>query len=441
MIVAVVLSLLAAIFVVLPLLPRRQSLLAKNDQRRTGEQARVDHNRRVHAEQLAELAADLEEGKIDQPQFAELEQELLAGYAATDRSAPGSSTSGRGATITLMLAALALVIASFASYMKLGHQADVETHLALQEFLSLDPGAEEQRREALLELLPLVESRSSASGAHLGWRFMLAQMQSQLQRYAEAAASYRLILNEDESNADVWAEYAQATYLSNARRLSEPVQKALQKALSINPHQRTALSLRGMHAFENKDFSTAEQSWSQLLAGLQPGTEYHRLISSARNRAQQQLAEAGGGQGGGKSSQHAAPADTEAAALPANTEPASTESAETVISVDVELAETIALPATTTVFVYARAAQGPRMPLAIQRLTIADLPTRINLDDSMAMMPAMRLSMFDEIEVLARVSESGSPSPQAGDWQASSGSLQRSQISAPLSLRIAQQLP
>ena len=72
-----------------------------------------------------------------------------------------------------------------------------------------------------------------------------------------------------------------------------------------------------------------------------------------------------------------------------------------------------------TVFIFARAAQGPRMPLAIVRKQVRDLPLSVSLDDSLAMSPAMVLSKFTEVTVGARISRSGNAMPQSGDLQGS----------------------
>jgi cytochrome c-type biogenesis protein CcmH len=72
-----------------------------------------------------------------------------------------------------------------------------------------------------------------------------------------------------------------------------------------------------------------------------------------------------------------------------------------------------------TLFIYARAVQGPRMPLAIVRKRAADLPVTVTLDDSMAMSPAMTLSKFSQVTVGARVSKSGQAMPASGDLQGS----------------------
>jgi cytochrome c-type biogenesis protein CcmH len=118
------------------------------------------------------------------------------------------------------------------------------------------------------------------------------------------------------------------------------------------------------------------------------------------------------------------------------------ESATPTIQVSVSLSETLQAQARPddTLFVYARAPAGPRMPLAIVRLTAADLPATVTLDDSSAMMPNMKLSVFDEVVVMARISRSGDAMTRSGDLLGSSAPL-RVRESPQVRVRIEEQVP
>jgi cytochrome c-type biogenesis protein CcmH len=88
-----------------------------------------------------------------------------------------------------------------------------------------------------------------------------------------------------------------------------------------------------------------------------------------------------------------------------------------VVSLDLSEQDQAGLAPTDTVFVFARAVDGPRMPLAMQRLTAAQLPLRFRLDDAMAMSPVAKLSAYKWVIVGARISRSGDALPKPGDWE------------------------
>lgn len=79
------------------------------------------------------------------------------------------------------------------------------------------------------------------------------------------------------------------------------------------------------------------------------------------------------------------------------------------------------LSGSETLFIFARALDGPRMPLAVVRKRVSDLPAEFELDDSMAMAPMMKLSGFSTVVVGARISVSGSAAASAGDLEGYSG--------------------
>ena len=112
------------------------------------------------------------------------------------------------------------------------------------------------------------------------------------------------------------------------------------------------------------------------------------------------------------------------------------------IDVQVNLASVLLKKASPedTVFIFARASEGPRMPLAIVRKQVKDLPVRVTLDDSTAMSPAMRLSKFKQVVISARVSKSGDATPRSGDLSGSSAAIQPGEVTGVI-ITIDQILP
>ena len=92
----------------------------------------------------------------------------------------------------------------------------------------------------------------------------------------------------------------------------------------------------------------------------------------------------------------------------------------------------------TTVFVYAKAMQGPPMPLAVRKLRLGDLPVSVTLGDDDAMMPSMKLSSFDQVIVGARVSSSGNPVAQSGDFYTEQAAIDSTNPPAQINLTIDQ---
>lgn len=80
------------------------------------------------------------------------------------------------------------------------------------------------------------------------------------------------------------------------------------------------------------------------------------------------------------------------------------------------------IPPGATLFVFARAAEGPRTPVAILRVPAGEFPRRFRLDDSLAMSPDAVLSSHALVTLGARISASGDATPRSGDLV---GSMER----------------
>ncbi|MCF8017460.1 MAG: c-type cytochrome biogenesis protein CcmI, partial [Chromatiaceae bacterium] len=239
--------------------------------------------------------------------------------------------------------------------------------------------------------------------------------------------------------------YAESIATNNDNQLEGRPAELISEALALEPNNATARWLAAMVAFQRGQFQSAATTWRKLLEQLDPesedAAELRTLISEAEQRAglpdeALQIAQAGIAAAEQPSATASAGADVQD--RPIDT-PA--EAAQPGVQVNVALATELSgrLPPNTPVFIYAKAAAGPPMPLAVQRATLGDLPVQVRLDDSMAMMPAMQLSNFPQIIVGARVSPSGQAMPRPGDLQGETGPVE-STASDPVQVRIDQVL-
>lgn len=237
-----------------------------------------------------------------------------------------------------------------------------------------------------------------------GWA-LLAQAYAAMGQPQQAldALDHLLKLKPDDPDAMVaWAEARAET--SPSHRIDDASRDKLQRALQIDPGHQRALWLLGISDFQRGRYTDAATQWKTLLPLLQPGSKVAAAV-------QQELAEAEARAGGGTQATELAATDP----APAS----SSASAKAALTVTVKLDPRLAAKVhpTDTLFVFARAVDGPPMPLAVARLKASQLPAKVTLTDAMAMTPAMTLSKFAKVNVVARISKSGDALPRPGDLE------------------------
>ncbi|MDE2612207.1 MAG: tetratricopeptide repeat protein [Burkholderiales bacterium] len=260
-----------------------------------------------------------------------------------------------------------------------------------------------------------------------GWA-MLGRSYMQLGRFADAIPAYAKAVALNDKDARVLVDYADALALANNRSLDGEPTRLIERALAIEPDNAKALALAGTAAFNRKDFQGAVRQWERLAAVAPPDSPFQRQLQDSIAEARQL-----GGLGPApklaaalpdQPDQPAQSARSSPSTMPQATSGAANSAAATAggeqaaaVTGTVRLAPALAAQARPddTVFVFARAAEGSRMPLAIVRKQVRDLPFAFTLDDAMAMAPAARLSRFPKVVVDARVSKSGQAQPSAGD--------------------------
>jgi cytochrome c-type biogenesis protein CcmH len=378
-------------------------------------------------DQLADLDRDLANGTLSREQYdvarRDLEQRVLEESKAAPKPASGPP-SGAGAYTAAVLGA-ALPIAAAVLYFALG------SHEALGPAAKMTASApadaqHDMSPEKISEMAASLAARLEKDPNNAdGWA-MLAHTYYSLKRFPEAVAAYERATALVPDNADLLADYADALAATSNTLDGKPAE-LVQRALKADPTQWKALALAGTIAFNRKDFKQAVAHWEQLRATLPPESEIARSIDASIAEAKdlggiKTVAAAPSAPAGAASTATAPAAKAKDAPAAKSQRPSSPVVAGTSVSGTVTLAPALAKAAgpEDTVYVVARAAEGPRMPLAIMRKQVKDLPLTFSLDDSLAMSPEMKLSNFPEVVVGARVSKSGTATPQSGDLEGAS---------------------
>lgn len=228
-----------------------------------------------------------------------------------------------------------------------------------------------------------------------GWR-MLARSYAALGKHARAVEAYKKAARLHPGDATLLADFAFALAMANQRSFDGEPTTLVERALKIDAQNPKALALAGTVAFDRKDYRGAVQYWERLAQVESTDGQFAQQVRDSIAQARQL-----------------------AGMPPAATPAAVSAAASAQVSGTVTLAQGLdgRVAPDDTVFVFARAADGNRMPLAILRKRAKDLPLHFTLDDSMAMSPAAKLSSASSVIVGARISKSGDALPRSGDLQ------------------------
>ncbi|TDF77464.1 c-type cytochrome biogenesis protein CcmI [Pseudomonas sp. H9] len=386
------LLLVALSFLLIPVLRGRRAQL---------EEDRTALNVALYQERVAELTAQHAAGVLDDAQLTkgrdEAGRELLAD---TENAEP--QRFGRLGKPLPLLAAVLVPLMGLGLYLHFGASEKVEL---TQQFAQAPQSMEEMttRLERAVEAQP-----DSAEGLYFLGRAYMAQ-----ERPADAAKVFERAATLAGRQPELLGQWAQALYFANNKQWTAQLQALTDEALKADPNEVTSLGLLGIAAFESERYQQAIDYWNRLLAQLPEGDASRAALQGGIERAQEKL-NAGEGKVAATPSAPAAPAATTGARL----------------KVRVELAAALKdkVKPDDTVFIFARASSGPPMPLAAKRVTVAQLPIDVELSDSDAMMPDMKLSSFPEVQLVARVSRAGQPTQ--GEWIGHSSPLASSTTAA-----------
>lgn len=397
--VLLVLMLLMAIAIVIwPLLKRSE----------TDAIAYKESNLNLYEDKLKELEADLAEGRIEQNFYnsarEELDRELLADIPedSRDNASLQYSKQARRKPWLALFVVIFLPVASLVIYMQLGMHA--------RSGAAPHQSAQQETPPSVEEMAAILEDRIKTQGGDAAAWAMLGRAYKHLGRYDEAISAFGTAL-EKEKTTQLMLELAEAMALANGKRFDKASHELVMQVLGREPVNANALWFAGVAEYQFGNYWQSVDHFALLaeMAGSQQ--QISQSIKFYLNDIRSKLIVSG---------EDVQPIDealqfvSSDGAKMQQTENAAVSR----ITVKVDVAKSIknTHAGDAAIFIYAKAQRGPKMPLAVRRLSLADLPASVGLDDSMAMVEGMNLSSFENVVVSARLSQNGTAVTQSGDY-------------------------
>ena len=353
---------------------------------------RQDINLLVFQERLKEIE-DEKPDNVAQLK-SELKRELL--FSAESKDRPIIETDSGALSLKLLSVLLPLISAFIYFDVGFGQGSIPDVFLA-KKLANSDPSDLPSYRLFIQE----VEQRAETKPKDHDLKFLLARGYSELGDFDEAVLKYRELLVTFPRDPGLLSNYAGALFVANNREMTDAVSEAVDNALSVNPNDVAMMEIKAIASMANENSESA-LAWFQRALDTGLVGQRAELIRDAMRR----IAETGN-----KGTGFYEKEDSVEEKQKAGRE----------LQVRVNLATGITRSANARVYVYARAANGPPMPLAARQINPESLPKTIVLDESMAMVDGVGLTNFDEVVVLARLSQSGIAARKAGDYEAISG--------------------
>ena len=412
--ISAALLLAMALALVLPALLKSKSTVDK-----TADGA-AQANLSVLRSQLTLLDADFAAGNLNADQLALAKSEIER-RALEEESAPESAlvlASPARSKRTAWALGLAIPLVALGIYGFLGNMLALDpANLQAKTDAEPTPAEIEAMVSGFAARLEAVPANQSADPK--AWE-MLARSYAAMQKFPEANKAYKRAVELNPGNAQIMADHADVLAMLQGQSMVGEPTKLFERALVIDPNNLKALALAGSAAFEKKDFAKAVAFWSKAQGIAPPGSDFAKGLASSVAEAQAASGAPSSAAPPGPSATAAAPSAAPAvavvAAKSAPTPTAAPANIQGVVSLSTTLKGKVAPE--DTVFIFARAApapNSPRMPLAILKRKVSELPITFTLDDSTAMADELKLSKFELVVVGARVSKSGNALPQSGD--------------------------
>lgn len=382
----------------------------------------------IFRQRMQELQSEKDDGLIEADQYdkacAELERSLLNDMDADAEHSVIIKEQGTGSRrITLAAVAVLLPAMAIPLYLHYG-SLDLIDAKPLEQKISAG-------KNSMREAVSMLEQRLQQEPGNIeGW-VLLAKSYVVLGRLDDAVSAYDKAYKLNPQDPDVMVDYAEMMARANNGDISGEPMRMLRMALAADPNHPKALWISGIVSYNDKDYATAIQHWKQLQSTLEANSQDAAFVQNKIDQARAKLA-------GGEDALPPDQSRSGSTDRPVAPQPRVTAGVKVRVSLHESLAAKV--KPTDTVFIFAQAVNGPRMPMAALRVQVKELPLTTLLDDSMAMGPMARISSAKEVNISARISLSGNTSASSGDLQGSVGPV-RVGDQEPVNIVIDQVIP
>jgi len=394
------LLLVAWLFVLYPFVGKQRADKADN----------LEANLGIFHDHQAQLEAQLKSQQIDQAQYqqliAEAKQLLLCDTEQTQANQSNRDNSRAGLWLLPLLLILISVFGAVV-YQQLG--ASQDQHIA--QLIKLTAQSQSPDKQVQTELYQALQKRVEQRPDNLYYWVILAKWAVSQDDLQQASHYYAKAIEVEPNDGYLLGQYAEILFMLADSQFTDRVNSAVDRAFAIDSSNPTVLGLKGIQAFEAKQWQLAITYWQEVRKQIGQNSATAVALKTGIARAQAYL------------DQSDTPAQQDAVS------PA----VEILLSID----NNIAYTAEQIVFVALVPTTGSPMPVAARKLRAGDLPTTITLTNADAIMAEHNLSSVSEVKAIARLSQTGSATPQAGDWESAVQIIQLDSVSEKIELRVA----
>ena len=402
-------------FLVYPfVIEERQSAVSLDE-----EKNRKNTNVRLFKEQQDQLQQQQDRGEIDSEQYQRLvmdTQRLLLANTELD-AIEGSKIAGTGRWL-LPLLLMGTFGTTWAIYSDIGAAEDEKVVALMNKMATLETQSTDIP-ELNQELISTIEGRVKERTSNIYYWVILAQAAIADNNVLAASNYFSSALEVEPRDSQLLAQYAETLFLVDDNKFTQRVRAAVDKAFAADSNNQTVLGLKGIEAFAGKNFELAETYWLGAQSQVNPESAVFKGLQVGIDRARDFIAENSG-------------SDTDVSQL---------SEIQVELRIDLSLGAKVPRRPDQRVFIAAVRESGPPMPLAAKKILASQLPMRVVLTDKDAIIPGQDLTTEIKIKVVARLSNSGSATPQSGDWEASSESVDLDSFEGEIMLVIDRQRP